>query len=104
MIRMTNGTYGLKENGVVRAMTKHSAPFSLTADRETELVKAGVAAYVEKRAEETSHDNMRLSDLRKDATACGVDAGKCRSKKEVIEKVKAAKDKAKPNSYEGKEE
>lgn len=95
MIRMTNGTYGLKENRVVKAMTKHSAPFSLTADRETELVKAGVAVYVEKCAEETSHDNMRLSDLRKAATTYGVDASKCRSKKEVIEMIETAKAKAK---------
>ena len=51
MIRMTKGTYGLKVNGAVEAMTKHSAPFSLPTDREAELVKAGVAAYVGETAE-----------------------------------------------------
>ena len=55
MIRMTKGTYGLKVNGAVEAMTKHSAPFSLPADREAELVKAGVAAYVEETAEEKAY-------------------------------------------------
>lgn len=103
MIRMTKGTYGLKENGVVKAMTKSTAPFSLTADREAELVKAGVAAYVEKSAEKTPYEKMRMSDLRKAAAAYGVDTGKCRSKKEVIEKIEAAKAREKPNSHEAKE-
>ena len=59
MIRMTKGTYGLKVNGVVEAMTKHSAPFSLPADREAELVKAGVAVFVKETAEEKAHRNRK---------------------------------------------
>lgn len=43
MIRMTKGTYGLKTDRGVEAMTKHSAPFSLSEKREEELIKAGVA-------------------------------------------------------------
>lgn len=91
MIRMTKGTYGLKVNGTVEAMTKNSKSFSLSADREAELVKAGVAAYVEKPAEEKTYSNMKMAELRKAAAAYGVDASKCRSKKEAIELIEAAK-------------
>ena len=94
MIRMTKGTYGLKVNGAVEAMTKHSAPFSLPADREAELVKAGVAAYVEETAEEKAYSSMKMAELRKAAAAYGVDASKIRSKKEVIAMIEAAKAKA----------
>ncbi|MCX4283025.1 MAG: hypothetical protein OSJ29_08290 [Alistipes sp.] len=104
MIRMTKGTYGLKVNGSVEAMTKHSAPFSLPADREAELVKAGVAAYVEETAEEKAYSNMKMAELRKAAAAYGVDASKCRSKKEVIELIEAAKAKAKAGPSEATEE
>lgn len=94
MIRMIKGTYGLKVNGVVEAMTKRSAPFSLSAEREAELVKAGVAAYVEETAEEKALSNMKMAELRKTAAAYGVDASKIRSKKEVIAMIEAAKAKA----------
>ena len=104
MIRMTKGTYGLKVNGAVEAMTKHSAPFSLPADREAELVKAGVAAYVEETAEEKAYSNMKMAELRKAAAAYGVDASKCRSKKEAIELIEAAKAKAKAGHSEAPEE
>ena len=76
MIRMIKGTYGLKVNGVVEAMTKRSAPFSLSAEREAELVKAGVAAYVEETAEEKALSNMKMAELRKTAAAYGVVASK----------------------------
>ena len=72
MIRMIKGTYGLKVNGVVEAMTKRSAPFSLSAEREAELVKAGVAAYVEETAEEKALSNMKMAELRKTAAAYGL--------------------------------
>lgn len=94
MIKMIKGTYGMKVNGVVEAMTKRSAPFSLSAEREAELVKAGVAAYVEETAEEKALSNMKMAELRKTAAAYGVDASKCRSKKETIELIEAAKAKA----------
>nr|DAW23109.1 MAG TPA: endoplasmic reticulum chaperone [Caudoviricetes sp.] len=94
MIKMIKGTYGLKVNGVVEAMTKRSAPFSLSAEREAELVKAGVAAYVEETAEEKALGNMKMAELRKTAAAYGVDASKCRSKKEAIDLIEAAKAKA----------
>lgn len=104
MIRMIKGTYGLKVNGVVEAMTKRSAPFSLSAEREAELVKAGVAAYVEETAEEKALSNMKMAELRKTAAAYGVDASKCRSKKEAIELIEAAKAKAKAGPSEATEE
>lgn len=94
MIRMIKGTYGLKVNGVVEAMTKRSAPFSLSGEREAELVKAGVAAYVEETAEEKALSNMKMAELRKTAAAYGVDASKCRSKGEAIKLIEAARAKS----------
>lgn len=47
MIKMIKGTYGLKTNKGVEAMTKHSTPFSLPEKREEELIRAGVAVKVE---------------------------------------------------------
>ena len=46
MIKMIKGTYGLKTNKGVEAMTKHSTPFSLPEKREEELIRAGVAVKV----------------------------------------------------------
>ena len=43
MIRMIKGTYGLMVDGSVEAMTPHSGPFSISKEREAELVAAGVA-------------------------------------------------------------
>lgn len=97
MIKMTKGTYGLKVNGVVEAMTKRSAPFSLPADREAELVQAGVAVYVEEAPGEKALNSMKMTELRKTAAAYGVDASKCRSKKEAVERIEAAKAKVTPS-------
>ena len=47
MIKMIKGTYGLKTNKGVEAMTKHSTPFSLPEKREEELIRTGVAVKVE---------------------------------------------------------
>lgn len=95
MIRMTKGTYGLKVNGAVEAMTKHSAPFSLPADREAELVKAGVAVYeAESESTFSEYNGLNMTELREAAAAYGVDASAVRSKKEVIALIEAAKAKA----------
>lgn len=103
MIRMTKGTYGLKVNGAVEAMTKHSAPFSLPADREAELVKAGVAAYVEETSEEKAYSSMKMAELRKAAAAAGADADKtkaAKSKKELIALLEAAEKAAQSSGKE----
>ena len=47
MIKMKSGTYGLPDqNGTVKAMDKHSAPFALSPEKEARLVKLGIAEYV----------------------------------------------------------
>ncbi len=52
MIRMVKGTYGLPtEKGVV-AMTPKSGAFSLSDEREAELVKAGVAVKADEAKEQ----------------------------------------------------
>lgn len=90
MIKMIKGTYGRVANGVVEAMTKRSAPFSLSETREAELVTIGVAVKVEENTGAKSYDNMKMADLRKAAAALGVDASAAKTKKEVIAMLEAA--------------
>lgn len=90
MIKMIKGTYGRVVNGTVEAMTKRSAPFSLSAKREAELVAAGVAVYVEEPTKGKGYENMKMAELRKAAAALGVDASAAKTKKEVISMLEAA--------------
>lgn len=90
MIKMLRGTYGLKVNGVVQAMTKHSEPFKLSEAREAELVAAGVAVKVEDPAEAVTYAGMKMAELRKVAAAQGVDVSEAKTKKEVIAILEAA--------------
>ena len=46
MIQMIEGKYGLYTDGKVIGMTRESGPFSIDAEREAELVAAGIAEYV----------------------------------------------------------
>lgn len=97
MIQMVKGTYGRVVNGTVEAMTKRSAPFTLSEKREAELVAAGVAvkvtepAQVENPAQADPYASMKMAELRKVAVALGVDVTACKSKKEVIAILRAAK-------------
>ena len=102
MIKMIKGTYGRVANGVVEAMTKHSAPFKLSEKREAELVAAGVAVKVEEPVQATAYDKMTMAELRKAAAALGVDASAAKKKKEVIAMLEAAK--AHPASYDDKQD
>ena len=91
MIKMIKGTYGLVVDGGVEAMTKHSAPFTLSEKREAELVAAGVAVKVEEPAQvENAYANMKMAELRKAAAALGVDVSAAKSKKEVAAILEAA--------------
>lgn len=90
MIKMVKGTYGRVTNGNVEAMTKHSAPFSLSESREAELVAAGVAVKVDEATQANAYESMKMAELREAAAAIGVDASKAKSKKEVIAMLEAA--------------
>ena len=90
MIKMIKGTYGRMVNGAVEAMTKRSAPFSLSKTREAELVAEGVAVYVEEPAQGKTYANMKMAELRKAAAALGVDVSAAKTKKEVIAMLEAA--------------
>lgn len=91
MIKMIKGTYGLVVNGVVEAMTKHSAPFTLPEAREAELVAAGVAVKMEEPEQAKAYAKMKMAELRKAAATLGVDVSAARSKKEAIAILEAAK-------------
>ena len=47
MIKIVSGVYGHYINGRVVAKDKNSPPFSLTPEREAELVEKGIAEYFE---------------------------------------------------------
>lgn len=90
MIRMVKGTYGRVVSGGVEAMTKRSAPFSLSEAREAELVAAGVAEKVEEIKEAKTYETMKVAELRKVASAQGVDVSAAKTKKDVIAILEAA--------------
>ena len=101
MIKMIKGTYGLKVNGAVEAMTKHSPPFSLPEAREAELVAAGVAVKVEEPepVQANAYTGMKMAELRKAAAALGVDVSAAKSKKEVIAMIESAEAEKPPRLY-----
>ena len=90
MIKIIKGTYGRVVSGGVEAMTKRSAPFSLSEAREAELVAADVAVKVEEPAQAKAYAKMKMAELREAAAALGVDASGAKSKKEVIAMLEAA--------------
>lgn len=91
MIKMIRGTYGLVNNGTVEAMTKHSAPFSISPEREAELVAVGVAVKVEDPEPTVGpYEKLKMSELRRIALTKGVDVSAARSKGEVIAALEAA--------------
>lgn len=103
MIRMIRGTYGLVMNGAVEAMTKRSAPFSLSAAREAELIAAGVAVKVEEPAQAKAYANMKMAELRKAAEALGVDVSAAKKKTDVIAMLEAAEKAPEPEAESGEE-
>ena len=90
MIKMIKGTYGRVVAGGVEAMTRRSAPFSLTKAREAELVAAGVAVKVDEPEQESAYAGMKMADLREAAAAQGLDVSGAKTKKEVIAALEAA--------------
>ncbi|MGP1348510.1 MAG: Rho termination factor N-terminal domain-containing protein [Stomatobaculum sp.] len=109
MIRIINGTYGYRnpQTGVVEAKNIKSKPFTLSPDREDELVAAGVAEYV---GEDVSTDGGNTSDapasasdeleysdkntvaeLKAIAEKLGIQVAERATKKQIIEALDAAK-------------
>lgn len=101
MIKIIKGSYGLKVNGVVTAMTVGSAPFSLSEVREAELVALGVAEKVE--GTESPYADKTMADLRKEAAERGVDVKAAKSKREVIAALEAGAAKQTADSDESAE-
>ena len=61
MIRIIKGTYGLRRGNKIEAMTPGTEPFSLSAEREKELVGQGTAEYVDM-PETVVRENTDISD------------------------------------------
>lgn len=63
MIRIIKGVYGHIVNGIVEPKGMNAAPFSLSDEREEELVACGVAVYVEEKQAKVSEENEEGKDL-----------------------------------------
>lgn len=61
MIRIIKGTYGLRRGNKVEAMTPGTEPFSLSLEREKELVNQGTAEYVDE-PETVAQENPNIPE------------------------------------------
>ena len=61
MIRIIKGTYGLRRGNKVEAMTRGTEPFSLSPEREKELVNQGTAEYVDE-PETVAQENPNIPE------------------------------------------
>lgn len=63
MIRIVKGIYGYRgSNGFIEPKNTKSAPFSLTAEKEEELVGKGVAEYVKDNPAEMPQEDEHEDD------------------------------------------
>ena len=96
MIKIINGTYGYRNSdGRVEAKTPKSKPFSLSEEREAELVDAGVAEYVNGApASEDNRDkvngDMTVKELTAIAQELGADVPKKATKAQLLEIIEKA--------------
>ncbi len=110
MVQITTGTFGYYNGRKVVPITSADGPQKFDPELEARLVKQGVAKYVDAPAgqtettggqhEETTNtptdlpkynDRMKLDELKKVASAYGVDASAMTKKGEVIKAIEAAK-------------
>lgn len=112
MIKIINGTYGMREGFKVTPVKKGDAPISLDPAEEKRLVSIGVAEYVAENNEPDGSKNetptdppaseqegdevkdfkkMKLDELKEYAVSLGIEVPKsARSKKAVIALIEAA--------------
>ena len=112
MIKIINGTYGYRNSdGRVEAKTPKSKPFSLSEERETELVDAGVAEYVNGAPAATSEDNrdkvngdMTVKELTAIAQELGADAPKRATKAQLLEIIEKAQHESQVNDEDDEDD
>ena len=107
MIKIINGTYGYRNphSGLVEAKTVKSKPFSLSPDREDELVDAGVAEYVgEDVSDDTPDDHApetddagyseknTVAELKAIAKERGIEVAERATKKQILAALEAAEE------------
>ena len=63
MIEMIAGVFGLKVDGIVKAMDKKSGPFEAGAEQEARLVKLGLAVYVGEPATVAEDEDAPIFDV-----------------------------------------
>ena len=109
MIKIINGTYGYR-NSDGRVETPKSKPFSLSDEREAELVDAGVAEYVNG-APATSEDNrdkvngdMTVKELTAIAQELGADVPKKATKAQLLEIIEKAQHESQVNDEDDEDD
>ncbi|WP_287827061.1 transposase [Oscillibacter sp.] len=110
MVQITTGTFGYYNGRKVVPITSADGPQKFDPELEARLVKQGIAKYVDAPAGQTEtagrqheepvdttadlpkyNDRMKLDELKKVASAYGVDASAMTKKGEVIKVIEAAK-------------
>lgn len=106
MIQIIKGTFGYYNGRKVVPITSESGPQKFDPELEARLVKQGIAKYIDAPAgqtetaggqqEETAdlpkyNERMKLEELKKIASAYGVDASAMTKKGDVIKAIEAAK-------------
>lgn len=111
MIKIIKGAYGYRIGQAIVPKTPNDAPFSLTPEKEKELVERGIAAYVTEavtasadavqgsvtpgaptgKTDPSYNAGMGLAELKAIAKEYGVDASKATSKAKVVEMIDAAR-------------
>lgn len=66
MIQIISGIYGLKKGKMVVPVTEKDGPIKLDAQREEELVNAGIAKYVNAEKEEEAEAGEELKEKKVD--------------------------------------
>lgn len=110
MVQITTGTFGYYNGRKVVPITSADGPQKFDPELEARLVKQGIAKYVDAPAGQTEtageqheetpnttadlpkyNSRMKLDELKKVASAYGVDASAMTKKDEVIKAIDAAK-------------
>lgn len=110
MVQITTGTFGYYNGRKVVPVTSADGPQKFDPELEARLVKQGIAKYVDAPADQTEtageqheettnitadlpkyNDRMKIDELKKVASAYGVDASAMTKKGEIIKAIEAAK-------------
>lgn len=112
MIRIISGVYGyVKENGLVVGVKPGDPPISIDPNREAELVREGVAEYIDSVKSPPVQENpdnmsddllyqMKKKDLMDYARSVGVTPDPRDTKESLIDRIHAAESEDEPPMFD----